>query len=871
MLLTYYRRLLARWPLVVAGVFFAYTLVLLWSFYAAQSELKTAADSRLVADSKRRAMALAYFAENLRGATSELAQAHELRTYLINKALGMSPLYGLNANLGALEQHFRDQVVRAGAGQEHYFRRIVYLDVDGSTLADTQPGQVGIELPRGYANTTLLDLTRNGDGILCATPVIFKGVMSGTVVTVTDASQLYRFLLYQKTGSSYHEALLTRDGREIPSPDGGRVFYPNKGGEFFRLPENSPSKLASPVGPSLGGGDDKVLAIRTSVMGLPVALVTTLSRDEAYGGLNSPLFNYTLVLFPLFVLMAAFMLDRLRLRALKMEVAAAESFSRGQELQGQNAELAEEIQRRQTVEDELQRNRDHLKELVDQRTSELNSLFQALPDLYFRVKRDGTILDFRAGRRGDLYVTPEEFLGRRMQDILPADVGRQLRDALARIETGSPECALEYALPMSGGEQHYESRLLPLDQNQLVIVVRNITDRWLLEQAREANRLEIERLARVKSEFLANMSHEIRTPLNGVLGFAQIGLRASVGRGKSMEAFTKILQSGKLLLGIINDILDFSKIEAGQLKIEAVPCELGRILEDSIELNRAAATTKGLALDLELPEDFPAWCMGDPLRIQQVLINLLGNAVKFTQVGRVSLSARREGSELVFRVCDTGIGMSSQQRDKLFLPFSQADSSTTRKYGGTGLGLVICKRLVDMMGGDIRVESTLNVGSCFEVRLPFVAYRDISTGPRTVPQDVTPGQRLAGIRALVAEDNQINRMVLEELLKDDGCEVELVGDGRQAVEAVRAAGRGGFDVVLMDMQMPVLNGLDATREILAFDPELPVVGQTAHALAEEKAHCLAAGMVDMLTKPIDPEELVTMVATRARRDKPASG
>jgi len=868
-----FRRLMSRWPLVVAAIVCAYTLVLLWSFLNTQAQLKTAADARLIADSKRRASALANFAADRLDTVQELVEVHELRTYLINKALGMSPRYGLNANLGSLEQHFREQIEQRKVGADRIYRRMAYLDADAgkdaSPLVDTDPSQGSIRLSDGYKQETRLSIDMDRGWIVCSAPVNFKGEYSGTVVTVSNISQIYRFLLYQKTAGSYHEALMNADGMEIPSPDGISLFNRALLREIGKMPENVPVPIPQPDGSGPGHDYRDSIVIRTPVTGLPVILVTTMSRQEAYGNLSSQVFIYSVSLFPVLVLIAALMLDRMRLRAHKLEADAAESNSRSQELQGENAELTEEIIRRHAAERELQHHRENLEDLVAQRTSELNKLFQALPDLYFRVDRDGSILDYRAGRVTDLYVPPENFLGKRMRDILPPDVSELVQSALDNIAAGAQESIFEYDLPMPGGKQYFEARILPLDEKQIVVVVRNITDRRMLEESREATRLEIERLAQVKSEFLANMSHEIRTPLNGVLGFAQIGLRNSVGRTKSQEAFTKIIHSGKLLLGIINDILDFSKIEAGQLKVETVGCELQRILQDTIDLNAERAHAKGLELRFDKSADFPDMCMGDPLRIQQVLINLLGNAVKFTDEGHVCLNASRDGDWLVFRIGDTGIGMSAEQQSKLFKSFSQADSSTTRQYGGTGLGLAISKRLTDLMGGEIRVESELNFGSSFEVRLPYMAVHGFATDYGRDASNTGTGPRLAGIRVLVAEDNEVNRLILEDMLTDEGCKLVLAEDGQQAVEAVREAGRGGFDIVLMDVQMPVLNGLDATRQILAIDPELPVVGQTAHALAEEKEKCLQAGMVDMLTKPIDPEALVDMVGKQTHRGRAA--
>ena len=405
-----------------------------------------------------------------------------------------------------------------------------------------------------------------------------------------------------------------------------------------------------------------------------------------------------------------------------------------------------------------------------------------------------------------------------------------------------------------------------------------------------AARDEAEHLARVKGDFLANMSHELRTPLNGVLGFAELGLRTSEDARKTREAFERIINSGKLLLGVINDILDFSKIEAGKLKTESLPVALCELLNHCLDLVRERAQTKQLKLDLVCTDNLPKTALTDPLRLQQVLLNLLGNAVKFTEKGSVTLSAALDDQTLVFRVTDTGIGMDPAQISTLFQPFIQADTSTTRKFGGTGLGLAISGELVALMGGTVKVGSTPGQGSTFEIRLPYVpgpaVLTDENAGPPQTGSetlgasmdmtDQAPGEEpekdtsLAGLTVLVAEDNEVNQMIIQELLEDAGCQVTLVDNGQRAVEAVEAAGPTGYHLVLMDIQMPVMNGLDATRAIHALAPDLHVVGQTAHALQEERNNCLRAGMVDQITKPIDPEELIATVLMWARRDESES-
>lgn len=390
--------------------------------------------------------------------------------------------------------------------------------------------------------------------------------------------------------------------------------------------------------------------------------------------------------------------------------------------------------------------------------------------------------------------------------------------------------------------------------------IGSCTDISEAEEAREAllrTKEQAVDASRLKSAFVANMSHEIRTPLNGVLGLAQIGFRDSAPAEPARRIFERILASGKLLLGIINDVLDFSKIEAGKLGIESVPVNLPETLSVAVESMRDRAGDKGLGLHLELASGLPAACLSDPLRLNQILTNLLSNAIKFTALGEVRLFACRDGKRLQLRVSDTGIGMSEEQLARLFVPFEQADGSTTRRFGGTGLGLVITRRLVEMLGGTIRVFSREGQGSRFEVSLPLI---DVPDGVAdAVPAAGSPGLRLQGIRVLAAEDNQVNQLVLEDALLFEGALVTLVGDGRQAVERIERDGATAYDVVLMDVMMPVMDGHEAASRIHSMAPALPIIGQTAHAMAEERDLCLRSGMCDCITKPLDPEVLVAVI------------
>ncbi len=392
----------------------------------------------------------------------------------------------------------------------------------------------------------------------------------------------------------------------------------------------------------------------------------------------------------------------------------------------------------------------------------------------------------------------------------------------------------------------------------LVTDVNQLSDHLVatLNEAREA-RLAAEAASDAKSHFLANMSHEIRTPLTAVQGFARIGARDSHDAA-SRETFNRILDAGALLMGVINDILDFSKIEAGKLLIERRPFRLADITGEAMMLLTPRAVEKGLDLNLRSSPDLPEWVLGDPMRIRQIIINLLSNAVKFSRHGNIDLTILRAEDEIWFAVRDDGIGMTAEEVARLFRPFEQADSSTTRKYGGTGLGLSISMNLASLMGGTLQVVSTPWRGSTFTLQLPLkqAAIPSGDAAASLAPFDLQG--KLAGFNILAAEDIEANRLILADMLDEAGATHVFAENGRAALEQVLAAPHA-FDAVLMDVQMPEMDGNEATRRIHEIVPTLPVIGLTAHGLTQDRATCIAAGMKDHVTKPIDPKALITSI------------
>ncbi len=400
---------------------------------------------------------------------------------------------------------------------------------------------------------------------------------------------------------------------------------------------------------------------------------------------------------------------------------------------------------------------------------------------------------------------------------------------------------------------------------EILGIDRDITERKRHEKELKEARIAAETANRAKSQFLATMSHEIRTPMYGVLGLAQLLEKEPLSPDQS-DMVRQISASGRMLLGVINDILDFSKIEAGQLQIEPCSFELPLLFNQLDGLMGSTARGKGLELRIEVPQGGTGSLIGDDLRLGQVLFNLVGNAIKFTEQGMVRV--RVVPSELTetevrlrFEVHDTGVGISPEVLANLFTPFTQADGSITRRFAGSGLGLSIAKRLVELMGGTIGGESCLGSGSVFWFELPFERTADIGGEAHAVAQGAAPsGPRLGGRRILVVDDSEINRFVVKRSLTNEGADVELSSSGEQALGVLRARSRE-FDAVLMDIQMPDLDGLTVTRRLrsdLGLH-DLPAIAFTAGVLPDEKHQALDAGMNDFLPKPVNLEELVTVL------------
>ena len=372
-----------------------------------------------------------------------------------------------------------------------------------------------------------------------------------------------------------------------------------------------------------------------------------------------------------------------------------------------------------------------------------------------------------------------------------------------------------------------------------------------------------ERSAAARAQFLANMSHEIRTPMNGILGMIELA-RLADGEDNPAEYLESAHESGRHLLRIVNDILDFSRAESGSLTLERLPFSLSESAERAALAVQAAARAKGLQLRQEVDAELPEWVEGDPCRLYQILVNLLGNAAKFSEQGEIVLRIRAAGEQVEFAVADEGIGIPAERQGDIFEAFTQAEESTARRYDGTGLGLAIAAELVRLMGGELRVQSQPGVGSTFRFAIPLAAVA--APAAKATGLEEAPGRPLT---LLVAEDDVVSRTLLERMMVKAGHRVMAVEDGSRAVAA---AAEQRFDAVLMDVRMPVMDGIEAARRIRAQESaagvRTPIIALTALALPSDGEQCLEAGMDLFLAKPYRRAELLAALAKLEQRLPP---
>ena len=518
-------------------------------------------------------------------------------------------------------------------------------------------------------------------------------------------------------------------------------------------------------------------------------------------------------------------------------------------------------------------------EALERSEMRFRALIENALDVIALIDERGMLLYTSPSTSRVLGYQPEEVVGRNVFDYVhPEDLPAVQQVAAATVLDGSKSVTVGFRFRNRLGEwRRLEAasqnlRKLPAVQ-AIVINCRDVTERFEAEQRVNAANRELERALAVaqeatamKSRFLANMSHEIRTPMNGILGMSELLLGTRLDT--EQEEYAQGIRKGTTsLLTIINDILDISKIEAGKLTLESIPFALKETVEEVAALMAPLAAEAGIEFSAKVADGAVDRVCGDPVRFRQVLINLTGNAIKFTPKGsvRIEVSAALEAEDRVrtrCRVIDTGIGISCEQQQSLFESFRQGDESTTRKFGGTGLGLAISRELARRMHGEISCQSKEGAGPTFTFDA-IVGRAEPPLAGAANPSLNTADDSQGSGRILIAEDNELNARIAYRLLSKAGYSVEVVKDGQQAVDAVRSE---EWDLVLMDVQMPVMDGLEATRTIRRMPQhrDLPILALTANAMAADRDECLAAGMNDFVPKPLSTRQVLAKIKQMLR-------
>lgn len=621
------------------------------------------------------------------------------------------------------------------------------------------------------------------------------------------------------------------------------------------------------------------------VLEVDIALDAILAKGEAYK--QQPL-HVVLGLFALGATCFAIVIPRFHRISDELETQVSkrtmEVLNNAVELSQANTELTTLVSSLSESKEEIWKQQKRYKTILDN-----------VVDAIITINGKGRIEEFSLAAETMFGYTFDEVVGKNIKMLMPAPFHGEHDGYLARYLSTGKKNIIGIGREVVGKRKNGTAFPVQLSVSEIKLndgsedaggrrlftsVIRDLTAQKQAEADLIASKEVAEAANLTKSEFLANMSHEIRTPMTAILGFTDL-LLDSVDDPENIEAIRTIKENGNYLLDLINDILDLSKIEADKCEVERITCKPHEIIANVASLMRVRAAAKGLLLEIQFEGDIPETIESDPTRLRQVLINIVGNAIKFTETGTVRIVTRLlnepgQDAKLKFDVIDSGIGIAEAGIENLFNAFTQADNSTTREFGGTGLGLAICKRLAELLGGEIVVSSTLGKGSTFSFTIATGSLDNVKLMQNwtvSIIKETSPNAsvkidpQLNNSRILLVEDGPDNQRLIGFVLKKAGAEVALAENGQVGFDLAIAAKAAGtpFDVILMDMQMPILDGYRATRQLREQGYTEPIIALTAHAMSEDRQKCLDAGCDDYTTKPINRGELIQLISKYAGR------